>query len=290
MNLLEQTLNAIANTPSSDVSLEDCMREHLGTGLPGQLTPGVVSVPHIPKPSGIKSIIHSPSSGPMGMGYPHDNMLGGHLGGHNNGMLSIKMGNHLESNCFPWGTPSPAEIAAKKLVQDAQEAKWADEAEKAEGVIGVRHYVREALRFGSLESLYRMYVICLERGMQEEIFEKGKAETFFSAMQGEHAHLALEWLAQKKFSVDFNVIANALEATLANQTTHSLQSKQLNVATVLIKTYKAGLPPHLHHLFKNLEIMDKSLVDLSKAQWEHWELERATSGVRLPSKKEVQRL
>lgn len=191
---------------------------------------------------------------------------------------------------FPWASPvdpfipperSAGEMSRARRDQQERSEKWARGAEEAQSALGARHFFRETLSKGSMEDVYRVFGILIERGFEKEALEKGKSETLSAAALGAQPERALGFLHEKGFRVSFELAQMALLAALAkaaNPRDSGGAEKRLALASArsLIELFDAGAD--LAEALGQIKAIDPQLEARARVNQERWEIARAAGG------------
>lgn len=110
----------------------------------------------------------------------------------------IEMDNEIQAKIY--SAKRDNEIQAKIYSERAEQSEaFASGVEQAQGALGARHHLRQALSAGHKMGLLRCWAAACERGFQKELLEAGKSETLMAASLGANPKNAIEWLADQGF-------------------------------------------------------------------------------------------
>lgn len=147
----------------------------------------------------------------------------------------------------------------------AQRARgFAEGVESAQGALGARHFLRQALADGHELGLRRCWAAVAERGWEAECLAAGKSETMLAATLGSNPVPALAFLAEMDFEPGAKVATQALRAAMAgNAAGPALEA--------LCRDFGAGALDEA--VIKDLERRQKGLGELARSRGEAYELE-----------------
>lgn len=154
---------------------------------------------------------------------------------------------------------------AEKNRQSEQARGFAEGVYLAEGPVGARHWLREALAAGREEGLRRCWGAILERGFDGGALGSGRSETLMAAALGAAPGAALGFLAEVGFDPGARLASQAMLALLA-------ASRGGDGLALLVGAFGAG--SLAEDALAELERRSEGLGGLARSRGEAYELSR----------------
>ena len=176
----------------------------------------------------------------------------------------------IQRQCAAHSLARSNALEREKIEKDAratQAIRWAEGIESAQGPLGARHFLRQALSAGHDFGLRRCWAAVVEQGWEIEALKMGKSETLLAAALGLGSVAALAFLVEIGFEPGPKLATHALRAAMAGGASGAALES-------LCRDFGAGALNEL--VIAELERRVKGLGALARARGEAYEINALT--------------